>query len=135
MQDARRILRALAALITGRLQEEGAKIVPPHGGFYVFLDFSEFREKLSARGITTSAQLCERLLNDTGVAILPGSEFGRRAEELSARMAYVDFDGRKALSAASDYPPGQPLDDEFAHKHCGRVVEAVERVCTWLSTD
>ncbi len=135
LQNTRRILRALGTLLTRRLQDAGAAITPPQGGFYLFPDFSCFRERLSARGITTGAQLCERLLNETGVAILPGSEFGRSPEELSARIAYVDFDGEKALSAASEYPPGEPLDDAFACWHCARVIEAVDRICVWLQTE
>lgn len=132
LRGARRILKALGRWLTRKLQEAGADIVPPEGGFYLFPDFSRFRPKLAPRGIRTSAQLCECLLDDTGVAILPGSAFGQPPEELSARLAYVDFDGAKALSAAAEFPPQQPLDDAFAARHCPRVVEAVDRICRWL---
>jgi len=132
LQNSRRVLRALGTLLTRRLQEAGATIAPPQGGFYLFPDFSRFRKKLAVKGIQTSTQLCERLLNDTGVAFLPGIAFGRDSEELTARIAYVDFDGRKALSAVSECPPDQPLNDDFVHEHCGRVVEAMDRICNWL---
>lgn len=45
----------------------------------------------------TDVELCEQLLNDTGIAILPGSTFGRNPEDLYARLAYVDIDGVLAL--------------------------------------
>ncbi len=53
--------------------------------------------------------------------------------ELASHLAsaHVDFDGRKALVAAAELPPEQPLDDAFAHKNCSRTVEAVDRICTW----
>ena len=65
---------------------------PPEGGFYLFPDFSNHREGLQKEGITTSTELCSRLLLETGVALLPGTAFGFEAEYLVARLAYVDFD-------------------------------------------
>ena len=131
LHNTRRVLRAVGNLLTRRLRAAGADVCDPEGGFYVFPDFSGFRERLAAIKISTSAQFCQRLLDDTGVAILPGSAFGQPPEQLTARIAYVDFDGRKALSAASERPPGHPLDDSFARRYCSRVVEAVDRICTW----
>jgi aspartate aminotransferase len=49
----------------------------PEGGFYIFLDFAHHQEKLEKQGITTSKKLAEALLEETGIAILPGSVFGR----------------------------------------------------------
>ena len=83
----------------------------------------------------TSSELCQRLLEDTGVAILPGSDFGQPCEQLTARIAYVEFDGRNALSAAARYPANRVLDDAFVREHCGRVVEAVERMRAWLESE
>lgn len=135
LNDARRILRSLGVLLTQRLRDAGVAVTAPQGGFYLFPDFSAFRERLAARGIMTSVQLCEQLLIDTGVAILPGRAFGRYVEELTARIAYVDFDGAAALAAASAYAPGQPLDEDFVRRYCARVLEAVDRICDWLASD
>ena len=133
--NSRRVLRALGDLLLRRLTRVGADTRPPDGGFYLFPDFSPFRERLAARGMHTSSELCRRMLEDTGVAILPGSDFGQPCSQLTARIAYVDFDGRGALGAAVRYPANQALDDAFVHEHCGRVVEAVERVCAWLESE
>ncbi len=135
LRDTRRVLRAVGNLLTQRLRTAGADVCDPKGGFYLFPDFSGFRERLAARGISKGAQLCRRLLDDTGVAILPGSAFGQPPEQLTARIAYVDFDGRKALSVASECLPDQSLDDSFARRHCSRVVEAVERIRRWLQAE
>lgn len=132
---SRRILRALGNLLARQLRTVGAEVRSPEGGFYLFPDFSPLRERLAARGLHTSAQLCERLLDDTGVAIFPGSDFGQPAGQLSARIAYVDFDGRTALMRASEVSSDRPLDEVFCRKHCGRVVEAVERICAWLQEE
>lgn len=76
--------------------------------------------------------MCQRLLEQTGVAILPGSDFGRPAAEFTSRLAYVDFDGTRALAAAEHIPPEQPLNENFIRTHCGRSVTAVDRLCDWM---
>jgi aspartate aminotransferase len=75
--------------------------------------------------------LCNTLLEETGVAILPGIAFNRPPWELSARLAYVDFDGRKALAASQVLPHKEPRSAEFIDTHCGNVVEAARRIAEW----
>ena len=70
----------------------------------------------------------DALLQDTGVAILPGSDFGRSAEELTARVAFVDFDGAQALQALAD---GETLDEAFLRRHAPRVVDGIEAMARW----
>ena len=132
LDHCRRILRTLGNVLTRRLRRSGSDVLRPHGGFYLFPDFSPLSEKLRARGICTSAEMCERLLTETGVAVLPGSDFGRPPEELTFRLAYVDFDGTKALAASRSVETTQCLNADFVGEHCGRVVQAVNRMCDWL---
>ncbi len=131
--QSRRILKALAERVHASLTGLGLSLAPFDGGFYAFPDFSPLRDKLSARGITTSAQLCTRLLEETGVAILPGNCFGRPEQELTARLAFVDFDGARALAAAEQVPNDQVLGDEFLRRNCDKVVSAMERMADWLT--
>ncbi|MGB0714182.1 MAG: hypothetical protein ACPGUC_11560 [Gammaproteobacteria bacterium] len=70
------------------------------------------------------------MLEHTGVAALPGVQFGRPASELSLRIALVDFDGAAAQAAAE---PGEIVDEAFLRSHCGHVVEAVDRIADWAS--
>ncbi|WP_053238948.1 pyridoxal phosphate-dependent aminotransferase [Sandaracinus amylolyticus] len=132
LQQVRRVLAALGRWSARRLVAAGIDCAQPVGAFYVFPDFGGVGGAMRARGITTSTGLCEALLDETGVALLPGSVFGRPEEELTARLAYVDFDGARALSAVSVIPREQPLDETFLRRHCARVVEAVERIVGWV---
>jgi aspartate aminotransferase len=132
LHDVRRVLRALGQRLAQRLSEAGVQVHAPDGGFYLFPDFGPKADRLRERGIRTSAELCERLLEETGVAILPGSDFGRPPEELTARMAYVNFDGESALEAARSLPPETELDDTLLQARCGEVLEAIDRVSDWV---
>jgi aspartate aminotransferase len=128
--DSRRILAALGNWIADRLTRAGIHCPAPHGGFYLFPDFSPIADRLAARGIRESPTLCRRLLTETGVAILPGSEFGRPATELTARLAYVNFDGEAALGAVADR--SDPLDEGFLREVCEGTVLAIDQICAWL---
>lgn len=130
---ARRILRAMAAFATERLAEMRVITPMPQGAFYIFPDFGVYREELAGRGIYTSVELCKTLLNDTGVAMLPGYEFGRDPAEMTARIALVDFNGREALQAASlEYLNREP-DDNFVRKYAPKLAEAFNRMAEWFA--
>jgi len=73
------------------------------------------------------------LLEETGVAILPGEVFGRPPEELTARIAYVDFDGVRAHSAAENLNSQGEIDENFIYNYCGNTIEAIDRICEWVS--
>src|SRR5262249_20109347 len=89
----RRILSLPGNWIADRLNEAGIGVHRPDGAFYLFLDFSMRAEALRQAGIASSRQLCEGLLRETGVSLLYGDVFGMPPDHLSARLAYVDFDG------------------------------------------
>jgi aspartate aminotransferase len=116
-------------MVSRRLTEAGAAVNPIKGGFYAFPNFDPLAERLAARGVTTSLELCTRLLEEAGVATLPGSAFGRPDSDLSLRLAFVDFDGAAALDALA---AGEDLDAEFLKRHCGRVVEGIEAMAGWV---
>ena len=132
LHQSRRVLRTLARTLSDKLRLAQVLHPKPEGAFYLFADFENHRSLLESKGITTSTGLCQRLLEETGVAVLPGSNFGRPESELTARMAFVDFDGEKVLQAASQVPAGQPLGEPFLRAHTPKVVEAIERVCEWV---
>lgn len=130
---SRSILRTLGPAITARLRRAGCDLPDPEGGFYLFPDLSRWRGKLAQRGIVSGRQLCERLLAETGVATLPGSDFGRPARELSLRLAYVSFDGAAALAAVAALEvSGKTPDDEFLWTSCAPVMEGIERLVAWI---
>jgi aspartate aminotransferase len=130
---ARRILAALGRRCAHLLSIAGVRVHPPVGAFYLFLDFSPLAEQLARHGIRGSVTLCERLLKETGVALLPGASCHRPAEELTARLAYVNFDGAKALAASETLPLDQPLPEDFIDFWCEDTVTGVQCLVDWLS--
>jgi aspartate aminotransferase len=130
--QSRRVLAALGGHIHQRLTQFGLELAPPEGGFYLFPDFSPLRDKLATRGITTSTELCNRILEETGVAMLPGVAFGRPETELTLRLAFVDFDGARTLAAAEQLAADIELGEDFLRRNCDKVVSAFDLLEEWL---
>ena len=128
---SRRILKALASFSVDKLRKTGVNVHTPDGAFYLFPDFETIREPLERQHIYTSAQMIDKILEDTGVAFLPGDEFGRFEEELTARLAYVDFNGSEALSAS--IKQNERLNDSFVREHMPNVVTGIEKICDWVN--
>ena len=133
LDRARRVVRALGAFGAATLSDAGAQVQAPTGGFYLWLDLSEHRAAFEARGIRSGADLCDRALEELGVAFLPGGAFERPSTELTARIAYVDFDGAVALDAVAALSPDAELDVEFLENACARTVEGFRRLAQWLA--
>ncbi|MCY4063834.1 MAG: aminotransferase class I/II-fold pyridoxal phosphate-dependent enzyme [Chloroflexi bacterium] len=122
----RRILRAIGSAVHRALVEAGIRAHAPQGGFYLLLDFSPFSKLLAERGIRSDSQLCDRLLADTGVALLPGEAFGMPAGSFTARLAYVDFDGAAALRDAERI-------EATVIEHAAKMLEGLAALREWLS--
>ena len=130
LKDTRQVLKVIAEYMVDNLSVSGLQMVPPVGGFYLLASFESFRDALSERGIVTSEQLCRTVLSETGVAFLPGSDFGLPADQLYTRMAFVDFDGRKALASLES----QGADSDFVERNCPKLADACQRLDQWLSS-
>jgi len=120
----RRILHAVSLAAANRLREAGATVCDAEGGFYLFPRFA------ATAPSTDSAKLCRSILAETGVALLPGSDFGQPAEDFTARIALVDFDGGAALKALAD---GAKLNNDFLNHHCAKVIDGLNRVANWFA--
>ncbi|MGE0860106.1 MAG: pyridoxal phosphate-dependent aminotransferase [Gammaproteobacteria bacterium] len=131
LEVSRWILAGLMQSCRERLVAVGSALAAPQGGFYLFPDFEAQRARLARIGVLRADDLCRRLLDDTGVAILPGSDFGRPVDELTARLALVDFDGARALAAAAA-PDARRDVEAFVAQHCAPVLTAVERLAGWI---
>ncbi|WP_372636027.1 pyridoxal phosphate-dependent aminotransferase [Alcanivorax jadensis] len=130
--QCRRILQGLARFQVDAYQQAGVDLAMPDGGFYLFPDFTPLTERLHQRGIHDSTALCEALLEETGVATLPGEAFGRPSGELTLRQAFVDFDGQAALDGAASVPAEQSLGEDFLRQYCGNCTTAMDRIVYWL---
>ncbi|PIR39431.1 MAG: aminotransferase [Alphaproteobacteria bacterium CG11_big_fil_rev_8_21_14_0_20_39_49] len=128
LANQRAILKILAAKSHTALTAAGIKVHEAEGGFYFYVDFTPFKEKFNAQGINTSEKLCLEILKNTGVALLHSAVFGIPAEYLSARLAYVDFDGTKALKAAEK----EEINDEFVEKYCAYTLEGIRGLADWM---
>lgn len=134
LRQSRRILKALAKYMTESFEAANIKVPQADGGFYLFPDFSHYREKMKLRGIFTSNEMCNAILKDTGVAMLPGSEFGLAPGELVSRMAYVDFNGAEALNAAAVEWGEKKLNGTFVHACCPHIAEGTDQLIRWLQS-
>ncbi len=132
LRDARAVLAALGNRAATILRAAGADLESPHGGFYLFPDYTRVTSQLASRGVRSSSELCRRLLEETGVATLPGSVFGRPDDELTLRLSYVDFDGRRALDALRARG-SSTVDDAFLDAYCGRVLDAIGLMARWIA--
>jgi aspartate aminotransferase len=128
----RRILSTVGNFCASTLLEAGVNIQSPSGAFYLFPDFESFRISLSEKGIHDSTAMCEQLFQDTGVALLPGAAFGRPAEELNARIAYVNFDGGKALQTSREISMEQNLTMHDLGDNVINVKYGIEKLIDWL---
>ena len=127
----RRILEPLGNWCAETLSVAGVRVHKPTGAFYLFPDFSPLREALKTRGVTTSKQMCELLLEETGAAILTGEAFCRPEDDLTARLAYVNFDGTAVLQASREVPLEQELDESFFRKHGQKTLKGIEVIAEW----
>jgi len=51
---------------------------------------------------------------------------------MTARIAYVDFDGKSALEAVRSFSIDQPLGGHFLKTDCGNVLKAIDRLSEWI---
>lgn len=93
-----RIHELIGTYFHKRYTEMGIKAPAPMGAFYMFIDFSNFREQFAKLGITTCQEMADYLLENHGIALLPGDDFYYPEESLTARIAFVDYDGSVALN-------------------------------------
>ena len=132
LQHSRRILAGLGKRAYSILHAAGIRVHPPEGAFYLLLDFEPFREELRQRGVKDGWTLCERLLVEASVAVLPGAVFERPQNELTARLAYINFAGGAALAASETVPLDKKLSEEYFEKQCPDTLKGCSRIVEWL---
>ncbi len=72
MRSAYARRRELVLRISHELESEKVLVTPPQGAFYFFLDFRPLK--------MSSVEICERILEEAGVGLVPGSAFGAQGE-------------------------------------------------------
>lgn len=64
--------RELVLRLSHQLESEKVKVIPPQGAFYFFLDLRSLN--------MSSVEMCEKILDEAGVGLVPGSAFGEQGE-------------------------------------------------------
>ncbi len=117
----RAILSAVGNYVYNNLKSNKILINPPQGAFYLMPEFKNKKFK-------SSIQLCDAILNDTGVAMLPGSDFGFNPKKMLTRLSYTDFDGVEFFKKVTDY---KSISSEMIKKYAPNVVEGTMKLSNW----
>ena len=113
LNKSKTFLKSVGNYVYNNLKSNKVLINPPQGAFYLMPEFLNSKFK-------TSNDMCEDILYKTGVALLPGSDFGFKPNKMLARLSYTDFNGEIFLKNISTT---KSLDDEVIKKYAPNVVE------------
>lgn len=130
VRDCERVHKAAGDYLYRRFTSMGLNCPKPEGAFYLFPDFEDYKDKLKAKGITTSAQLCDHIYDNYKVAMLPGSDFYMDEDYLGCRVASVDYEGEVVLENITD----EQVSDEFLEKYCPQLKYGCDQLQKFLST-
>lgn len=130
LNNSRIILKKVADFVYDQLSEIGIECIRPQGGFYILCDFSKIIKHNNI--INNATTLCEQVLQNTGFAMLPGKNFGIEDEKLITRMAFVDFDGNKALSFMKD---NTLIKDDDFNELFPKINEGILNLKSWLKSE
>ena len=72
--------------------------------------------------------MCDNILKDTGVALLPGSDFGFDQSRMLARLSFTDFDGQKFMEQIK---VGKIIDDNTINEFAPKITEGVDKLKKW----
>jgi aspartate aminotransferase len=109
---SRHLHARVATAAHAQLTALGVACRPPTAGFYLYPDLTPHADNLAARGITTSTALATALLDEHGIATLPGRAFGEPDTTLTLRIAtsllYGDTPQQRWTALAASEPETLP---------------------------
>ena len=109
---------------------EGIRLTKPDATFYLLADFNAFANDLRKAKITTSQKLSESLIvHPYHTAIVGGDSLVLERTDFSARIAYVDYDGTKALQNYLENTPKTSSErTEFVKNNAPKMVAGIEMI-------
>ena len=116
-----KILSAIGKYAFNNLRSNKVLINPPQGAFYLMPEFLNDKYK-------NSSELCKAILNETGVAMLPASDFGFKPSKMLTRLSYTDFNGDNFLK---NLPSSRNISDDEVRKYAPNVVEGIKKLSNW----
>ena len=121
INKSKNILGAIGNYVYENLRSNKVLINKPQGGFYLMPEFLN-------KKFNSSSEMCDSILNDTGVALLPGSDFGFKQTKMLARLSFTDFDGQEFMNKIED---NQKIDNDEINKFAPKIVEGVDKLKKW----
>ena len=121
LENSRNILKAVGEYVYNNLKSNKVIINKPQGGFYLMPEFLD-------KKFQTSEEMCKDLLNNTGIVLLPGSDFGITKDKMIARLSFTDFNGEEFMKNISSK---ENINLEFISKFAPKVVEGTKRLKDW----
>jgi len=121
INDSRSILKAVGEYVFENLKSNTISINKPQGGFYLMPEF--LTQKFS-----TSEEMCSNILNETGVALLPGSDFGFSKERMIARLSFTDFNGGEFMQ---NIKKTKKIDINSISKFAPKIIEGTKKLKLW----
>ncbi len=131
IDQCNKIHKCVGEYIYDRLNEMNIYCPKPEGAFYVFPDFSCYREDLLNKfQVSDSLGLANLMFQKAQVAILPGVDFYMPKDSLTARMATVDYPGDIVLKESY----GTSLDKSFVERFCPNIAKGLRSMSEFLSS-
>ena len=121
IKASRNILSAIGNYVYKNLISNKILINKPQGGFYLMPEF--ITDKFNS-----SSEMCSAILKETGVALLPGSDFGFEKKRMLARLSFTDFDGKNFMK---QYEKKHKIDNELISQCAPKVVEGIDKLKKW----
>ena len=121
LEKVKKILFFVGTYVYENLKSNAINVSKPEGGFYLFPEF------INAK-FPSSSKMCEDILNKTGVALLPGSDFGLDKKKMIARLSFTDFDGENFLKNTSG---SKNLDTDDLKKYAPNIVDGISKLKDW----
>jgi aspartate aminotransferase len=121
INKSKNILSAIGNYVYENLRSNKVLINKPQGGFYLMPEFLN-------KKFNSSSEMCDSILNDTGVALLPGSDFGFEQTKMLARLSFTDFDGQEFMNKIED---NQKIDKDHIVNFAPKIIEGVDKLKKW----
>ena len=124
LNNVKKILSFTGNYVYENLKSNVVNITKPEGGFYLFPEFTNAK-------FSSSSEMCNDILNKTGVALLPGSDFGIDKKKMLARLSFTDFDGANFLKNTLG---SKKLDTADLKKNAPNIVDGVAALKDWSNS-
>lgn len=102
--------------------------------FYFFADFNDLALDLKKKGVANSNQLGESLLScPYHLGTVTGDACMLDPDNYGARIAFVDYDGKKTFDNYKQNPPKSSSDElEFVKQNSPMMVKSVDALKGWI---